>query len=355
MPKVSIIIPVYNMEKYLRQAMDSVVNQTLKDIEIICIDDCSTDNSLMILKEYAEKDNRIILIEQRINQGQGAARNMALDMAQGDYIMCLDPDDWLELDACEIAYNQISKNGNDFVIFNHRQCHEKTKKAVVAKYTMEPFLDIIDCPNIELKNVKKNFIRQGGISCNKIYNRKFLNDNNIRYGLERMGQDGVVFIKCIINAKTISIINKPLYNRRLHDNNTIYRSDYKYGTLIAEKNMYNEMKKKEVDKNIFNFYLEKYMYKMVDCYERHTKKDKSVAKEYYKEIRKMALFLYNNEDLSEVKNSIYYKPFMRFVNETYLTYKIKNIIYSMVSISKNKDHKIISFLGIKIKFKIKGK
>ena len=110
MTKVSIIIPVYNRENYLPKALDSAVNQTLKDIEIICIDDCSTDNSLGILKEYASKDNRIIVLEQKENQGQGVARNRALDIAKGEYIMCLDSDDWLELNACELAYNQISKN-----------------------------------------------------------------------------------------------------------------------------------------------------------------------------------------------------------------------------------------------------
>ena len=113
MPKVSIIIPVYNVEKYIRQALDSVISQTLKDIEIICINDCTPDKSFEIVKEYAENDARFVLFEMESNQGQGIARNRALDIAQGDYIMFLDPDDWLELDACEKAYNQIHKNQNE--------------------------------------------------------------------------------------------------------------------------------------------------------------------------------------------------------------------------------------------------
>ena len=86
MPKVSVIIPVYNVEKYLRECLDSVINQTLSDIEIICINDGSTDNSLEILKEYAENDSRIKIITQE-NQGQGVARNNAIEAAQGEYLV----------------------------------------------------------------------------------------------------------------------------------------------------------------------------------------------------------------------------------------------------------------------------
>ncbi len=372
MPKVSVIIPVYNMEQYLRQALDSVVNQTLKDIEIICIDDCSTDNSLSIIKEYASKDNRFVIIEQQTNQGQGIARNKALDIANGEYIMCLDPDDWYEPDACETAYNQIVKNQNDFVIFNHQSYYQETNEYKIAKYTLEAFLDIIDCPNIVLKDVKHNFFKKSGISCNKIYKKSFLYDHKIRYGTYRMGEDGVVFIKCIAYAKTISVINKVLYNRRIHENNTILQQDFKYKTLLSEKDMYSEIKKCNVDKKIFNFYLEKYMYKMVNSYKRYTKKDKSIAKDYYEKIKEMALLLYQNEDLSEVKNSEYYKPFMEFVNKSYEEYILSNAkssskenkpfslmfvlrqIFSLKNENNKKGkHKVLTILGIKIKFKIK--
>ena len=117
-PKVSVIIPVYNVESYIKTSLDSVVNQTLSDIEIIIINDCTPDKSMEIVREYAEKDERFVVLEQEINQGQGVARNRALDVAQGDYIIFLDPDDALELDACEKAYRQIATNNNDIVFFN---------------------------------------------------------------------------------------------------------------------------------------------------------------------------------------------------------------------------------------------
>lgn len=104
MPKVSIIVPVYNVEKYLRKCIDSLVNQTLNDIEIICINDGSTDKSLKILKEYKNKDSRIILLNQE-NSGQSVARNRGIEIAKGEYLGFVDPDDWIDLDYYEKLYN----------------------------------------------------------------------------------------------------------------------------------------------------------------------------------------------------------------------------------------------------------
>ncbi len=98
--KISVVIPIYNVETFLRQALSSVVNQSYRNIDIVCVDDGSTDNSLSILKEYAAQDNRIQIISQD-NQGIYIARQVGVNAAQGDYILFLDPDDWLELDACE--------------------------------------------------------------------------------------------------------------------------------------------------------------------------------------------------------------------------------------------------------------
>ena len=98
--KISVVIPIYNVEKYLRQALSSVVNQTYRDLDIVCVDDGSTDNGLSIIKEYAAQDNRIQVVTQE-NQGTYIARQVGVNAAQGDYIMFIDPDDWLELDACE--------------------------------------------------------------------------------------------------------------------------------------------------------------------------------------------------------------------------------------------------------------
>ena len=120
MTKISIIVPVYNVEKYLKECLDSLINQTLEDIEIICINDGSTDNSLAILEEYQKKDSRIKVFSQK-NQGVSAARNLGIEKATGEYLTFLDSDDRLELNTCEILYKETIAKNSDFLFFirNH--------------------------------------------------------------------------------------------------------------------------------------------------------------------------------------------------------------------------------------------
>ena len=117
-PKVSIIIPVYNVEKYISQCLDSAINQSLKDIEIIIVDDCGSDKSIDIVKEYAKKDSRIKIIYNKQNQGPFVSRNNAAIKASGEYLLCLDSDDFLDLKACEMAYNATKDGYYDIVKFN---------------------------------------------------------------------------------------------------------------------------------------------------------------------------------------------------------------------------------------------
>ena len=116
--KVSIIIPVYNVEKYISQCLDSAINQSLKDIEIIIVDDCGSDNSMDIAKEYAKNDNRIKIIKNSQNQGPFTSRNNAVLAANGEYLVFLDSDDFLDLRACEIAYNATKDGYYDIIKFN---------------------------------------------------------------------------------------------------------------------------------------------------------------------------------------------------------------------------------------------
>lgn len=117
MCKVSVIIPVYNTAPYLYEAINSILNQTLNDIEIICVDDGSTDNSFMILKEFEAKDDRIVVVSQS-NQGQSAARNTAMRHAHGEYIYFMDSDDVLMSDALDKCYSYCRRYGFDFCFFD---------------------------------------------------------------------------------------------------------------------------------------------------------------------------------------------------------------------------------------------
>ena len=126
-PKVSVIIPVYNTEKYLRECLDSVINQTLKEIEIICVDDGSTDSSLEILKEYANKDNRFTIITQQ-NLHAGVARNAGLAVAKGEYVSFLDSDDWFELKILEETTKILKETDSELCCCKYRNFNELKNK-----------------------------------------------------------------------------------------------------------------------------------------------------------------------------------------------------------------------------------
>jgi glycosyltransferase involved in cell wall biosynthesis len=117
MPFFSLIIPVYNVDPYLCECLDSCINQTFKNLEIICINDCSTDNSKLILEKYAKKDNRIKVINHDINKGLGAARNTGINAACGDYCWFIDSDDYILLNACELLNDIISQIKVDIIRF----------------------------------------------------------------------------------------------------------------------------------------------------------------------------------------------------------------------------------------------
>lgn len=117
-PKVSIIVPVFNAQNYLARCLDSLIGQTMREVEIICVNDGSIDQSLIILQKYADIDNRIIVLDQQ-NSGVSKARNNALKYVRGEYYMFVDSDDWLDADACEVAYECAKENSADCLMFSY--------------------------------------------------------------------------------------------------------------------------------------------------------------------------------------------------------------------------------------------
>ena len=133
--KISIIIPVYNVEKYLHQCLNSVINQTYKNLEIICINDGSKDNSLIILNEYLQKDNRIVIVNQK-NSGVSSARNKGIRLSTGDFISFIDSDDYLDLNVYEKCVQRIIRDNSDIIIFEKK----KEKNFLITYQSMILFL-----------------------------------------------------------------------------------------------------------------------------------------------------------------------------------------------------------------------
>lgn len=194
MPKVSVIIPVYNTEDYLRKCLDSVCNQTLSDIEIICINDCSTDSSLEILKEYSSNDNRIKLINFDKNKGAAVARNTGIDIAQGEYIGFIDSDDFIDLDFYEKLYNKAIETSADVV------------KGQIKKDNNDNSFYNIDS---KIKKHKSYFCYMFTTS---IYKSEFLKNNHICFPKElKHFEDPCFLIHAMLICNNIEIINNTYY------------------------------------------------------------------------------------------------------------------------------------------------
>lgn len=235
--KVSVIVPIYNVEKYLRKCLDSLVNQTLKDIEIICINDGSTDDSLNVLQEYASEHLNVIVIDQE-NQGVSIARNNGINKAQGDYIGFVDPDDWVEPDMFKILYEKAVKTGVDIVECDYKMVFEnstkiKNRTLFGSLHTWKKFP--IACGKIfDWKYVKTQVFN--GLRCmvwNRLYKRSLIFDNNLAFPKGKC-EDYPFSLDAVLSAKSIVYCPKTLYNYLI-----------RFGSLSIREDTLQEDKKKE--------------------------------------------------------------------------------------------------------------
>lgn len=204
--KVSVVIPAYNVEKYLRQCLDSVINQTLKEIEIICINDGSTDGSLEILQEYEKKDSRIRLINKE-NEGISAARNQGMELAQGEYISFIDSDDWIDENYLEALYTAAKKYDSDIACSSIIRVTGKRKRKKII-YKQEEYTTDRD---------KKNELTNAPISSyvwNKIYRRKPLLSSGVKFPVGRVYEDVIWCIKAIYYLKGVVTVPDAVYYYR---------------------------------------------------------------------------------------------------------------------------------------------
>ena len=232
-PKISLVIPVYNSQAYLQKLFDSIYSQTFTDLEIICFDDCSTDNSYKILKKYAQKDSRIKLFRNLINHGLAVTRGRALDKAKGEYIMFVDPDDWLVPDACELCYNRINNCKNDIVIFPNYIYDEATDTYKEDFSLVKSFAPVANQSKIKLADVENLTLKMQ--VWNKIYSRNFLVKNKIKFLRVWSFDDQSFTTEVFLKAKDFSVINKPLYYYRIRSNSIIQKSQYSFLDMYKEK------------------------------------------------------------------------------------------------------------------------
>ena len=211
MPKISVIIPCYNVEDFVEECLDSVINQTFEDMEIICINDGSTDNTLSILESYAKRDDRIKILNQN-NQGLSASRNRALEMAKGEYIFFLDSDDYIELTTFEELIRLAEEKCLDLIIFNLRNFDNETKEEQYDKYYDMPFLKEIVGDNVfNYKDLGYKMLILSVTAPGKLFKREIIQD--LRFPVGLIFEDNPFFTEVMFKAKRVFFLDEQFYNR----------------------------------------------------------------------------------------------------------------------------------------------
>lgn len=360
MSKVSIILPCYNTAQYLEECMESVINQTLKDIEIICVDDGSTDNTGKMLDDYASKDNRIKVIH-KTNSGYGHSMNVGLDNATGEYIGIVEPDDYVALDMFETLYNKAIETDVDFIKADfHRFTGEKEN--IQLKYeqldkTGEYYNQIINLQE-DVKPFK--FIMN---TWSGIYKRSFIEKYHIRHN-ETPGasfQDNGFWFQTFTLADTAYFMDKPFYmNRRDNPNSSVknkekvYAMTNEYKFIYKFLNTHPEQKEKVLGMYHYRKF-HNYMFNMnrIDIkfkeeflntfHEEYLKayKDNELNLELFTEHEKYRLLLVINNPRK------FYRKYVKRSSVLHKIFSVKN------KIEQGKVHKVYTILGIKIKFRNK--
>ena len=338
----SIILPVYNVEKYISKCLDSVINQTYSNLEIICVNDGSTDNSRQIIEGYALKDNRIIIIDQP-NQGQGVARNNGINHASGDYVSFIDPDDWVE--------PNIFKKLSDYIILHRpkvlqfgvdvyfEETGEISKDFIQKRFEKSMGINLSQRNFYSLKDIKKeNLLKFTSCCWNKVYKTSFIRENNLKFPPHKMGEDTMFTFSVLFRTDKIDLIQDHLYIYRLRSNSSV-SSDKKRNTLyifeqidwlkrlLEEKNLMSHMKKEFIQ------------YKIRAIYEG----DKKCLSEKKKEF------------LHKAKSYLTPIQYLKFVTQKIVSKVLRNIfLYKKNVYIDNIMYSLIVLFGFKIKIRCNG-
>ncbi len=354
-PKISVIIPVYNVEKYLAQCLDSVVNQTFKDIEIICVNDGSTDGSEQILNEFANNDTRIHVITQE-NSGPGTARNKGLLNATGEYIYFIDSDDYLCSTALEDMFEQCVKYNLDVCICRGRNYNVKTGKCS----------DIPDCINTRLLPDKvffsnldiSDYIFQFcvGWPWDKLFKRKLLVDNEIVFPNLSNSEDTFFVYKSLISAERISCIDKILITHRIGLSGSVSSSRvsapdaFITSMELLRQELLGNKKFKIFEKSFVNYFLTFSYWHLQTIPENYRDELFQKIRTYLEGLN----YLYGKEEMilcnAYLTNNnwstcrkIAHKEMQLYDNILQKIFSLKNSI--------DKSHKVCTILGLKLKIR----
>lgn len=256
--KVSVIVPVYNEERYLKETNKYIKEQTLKDIEIIYIDDGSTDDTINILEEIKSEDDRVIVLHQQ-NCYAGVARNKGIDIAKGKYMVFWDSDDMFHSDALEKMYNKMEADNADICVCGANHYDEVADKLLSIKTYLKEDM-IPDYEPFERRDVEKYLFNfANNVPWNKMYRSAFIKENNLRYQDIRQANDNYFTMMAFYNAKIFTVVREPLLDYRINYGTSLTgkASNTPLCVYEAYSKTYEELKDKDDFENIKQSFLNK--------------------------------------------------------------------------------------------------
>ena len=286
MKDISIIVPIYNAEKYIKKCLDSIINQTKKEIEIILVNDGSTDNTENIIKEY--KDKRIKYFKNN-NHGIGYTRNFGIDKSTSKYIMFLDSDDYLDKTACEELFKKAEKDNLDIVISDFYKVYEDR-------------VEEIKLPSFEDSSLKENpdILTEYLNPWAKLYNSKLVKDNNIKFVEDLKYEDAPFVIEALDKAKKIGKVNKPLNYYVIHGNSETTVRDRKCFDILQ---IVDKIRKYTKNKEYLKDKIDKLTVRILTNYtiQQRNQKSKKIGLEFIDKA-----FDYLKKEVPDYKNNKYY-------------------------------------------------
>ena len=351
MPKVSVIIPIYNVERYLRQCLDSVINQTLKDIEIICVNDGSTDNSLEILEDYAKKDSRIKIITKE-NGGLSSARNVGIANSSAEYLGFVDSDDYIDITTYEKAYNVMLSNNVDLVIWGAKVVKDKG-----LKMKSKLLKSIVNYHSLKFKgkqvltNNKVDIYSKMPVTVwNKLFKKDIIIKNGLKFPDGFLFEDNDFFTKYFLLSKTAYFIDEYLYCYLQRNNsimaNTVYNNNT-YKKIFDYITVYNNIWDFAKSHNLFsenieilNYIFDRYL---ISIYSGCPDKDELMS-QLLGWIQKLDNDVLKNPNITYIKDDELYK-------NPKLNIKMKSIGNHLFGCDFYINKKIYKFFGIKLSVK----
>lgn len=320
MTKVSIIIPYHNVESYIFQCIESVVKQTLTDIEIIMINDASTDKSYDIVKDFAQNDNRIIMLETKELSGQAYARNLGLKIAKGEYIGFVDSDDWIETDMFEKLYNKAKSQDADITMCRAKLYDDETSEYSENDYYSLKSLERFNETSFSAEDTKLELLNINVVIWNKIYKRNFLELIGAKFADGFIYEDLPFFFGTYLKANRINVVWEDLY---------YYRQNRKYSTMQnIDKKVYDRIPMvslayekikqipfyKEIEVEVLSWIID-------DIFHRFTLLEEKYYKEYFYDMKKLfQSFGLEGDDRYKLATCYCFEEYFSIIKDNYFDF-----------------------------------